>query len=398
MKKIEKILFFFLIFLLPTQLCLHFWPETAFVFGLRIDYLSLKIYLTDVLLFLLFLFWLGRLVCADKERKRLYSFLRKASLFFLLICLNIFFAQEPVVSALAWLNLLKFVFFGFYLFSFGGKKFNQQLSFILLLSLNFFALIGIGQFLIQKTIGGPFYFLGERSFSASTPGIALVNLFGQNFLRAYSTFSHPNSMAGFLVVAALIALKLYLFSLWFLVIPAIGFVLNFSLGATVGLLVTVFLNRKVALPLLFTLMIASFIIPFLLIRFLPLKNQVPEKISVRMELAETALEIFSQRPIFGVGLNNFIKESYRLIPLKNVLNLQPVHNLFLLVFSELGIFGFVLPFLFWIALKKAGFGYGSLALIFVLITGFVDHYWLTLQQNQFLLALLFAKVLQQEKR
>jgi hypothetical protein len=39
--------------------------------------------------------------------------------------------------------------------------------------------------------------LGERYFTISTPGIAKVAMQGKEILRAYGTFSHPNSLAGF---------------------------------------------------------------------------------------------------------------------------------------------------------------------------------------------------------
>jgi len=34
----------------------------------------------------------------------------------------------------------------------------------------------------------------------STPGIALANFFGKEFMRAYSVFPHPNVFAGFLII------------------------------------------------------------------------------------------------------------------------------------------------------------------------------------------------------
>jgi hypothetical protein len=56
------------------------------------------------------------------------------------------------------------------------------------LSVVFFGLIGILQFVFQKTLGGALYLFGERSFNASTPGIALFSFQGKDYLRAYSLF------------------------------------------------------------------------------------------------------------------------------------------------------------------------------------------------------------------
>src|SRR5687767_12118252 len=48
------IFFSFLLFL-PTQLGIHFWPDFSSIFGIRVDYLSPTIYLTDLLVFFLIL-------------------------------------------------------------------------------------------------------------------------------------------------------------------------------------------------------------------------------------------------------------------------------------------------------------------------------------------------------
>src|SRR5438105_4334390 len=53
---------FLLLFLLPTQLGKHFWPEFSFVQGLRIDYLSPTLYVTDMLVGILFVLKFDELI------------------------------------------------------------------------------------------------------------------------------------------------------------------------------------------------------------------------------------------------------------------------------------------------------------------------------------------------
>jgi len=99
----------------------------------------------------------------------------------------------------------------------------------------------------------------------------------------------------------------------------------------------------------------------------------------------------------GVGLGNFIPNlltKNNLYPASPFLYFQPVHNIYLLIASELGIIG-VLAF-FWLittALKQS-LGKRSKALVFALlgvfIIGIVDHYWLTLQQTRLLFAALLG--------
>ena len=110
--------------------------------------------------------------------------------------------------------------------------------------------------------------------------------------------------------------------------------------------------------------------------FMKFNLSVPE-FSERISLINTAKEIILRNPLLGNGLGTFV--------FSNSL-MQPVHNIFLLVFSETGIFGFLI--LCWLLLR--GLKKILYVFIFVLITGFFDHYWLTLQQNMLLLALVYG--------
>ena len=65
--------------------------------------------------------------------------------------------------------------------------------------------------------------------------------------------------------------------------------------------------------------------------------------------------------------------------------------IFLIIFSETGILGMLLfYFLLTKLLRKSFSKYILMALFFVLITGFFDHYWFTLQQNELVLSILLG--------
>ena len=340
LKRIERFLFYSLIILLPTQLAYHFWPDWSFIFGIRVDYLAPAIYLTDVLVVLL-------LVISRTKIKFSY-FLAFSFLAFL----NIYFSISPWVSFFKWLKILELVFFACYIHNskdlFRRKIFIKVLGF----SLTSISVIGIAQFLLGGTLGGPLYFLGERSFNIETPGIALQNIFGREFLRAYSIFSHPNSLAGYLFVSIMVFFPMLKQNKLLLPVFLIAFLLTFSLSAFLG---------------------ATFGLPLFFMKF---NLSVPE-FSERISLINTAKEIILRNPLLGNGLGTFV--------FSNSL-MQPVHNIFLLVFSETGIFGFLI--LCWLLLR--GLKKIIYVFIFVLITGFFDHYWLTLQQNMLLLALVYG--------
>ncbi|MGB6838728.1 MAG: hypothetical protein WBE27_00400, partial [Microgenomates group bacterium] len=204
MDRFIKVVFQLFIFFLPTQLGRHFWPDWSYIYGIKIDYLSPTIYFTDILLFLILLLWILRK--KSRKRKKLLGSTALLVALFVFLIANIYFAQYPVVAILKWLKIAELVFI--ILFVLKEEKFNIKEWVIkpLSISLVLFSSIAFVQILSQRTIGGPLFLLGERSFTSATPGIAKFNLLGQEYMRPYSTFPHPNAMAGFMAVSLFILL------------------------------------------------------------------------------------------------------------------------------------------------------------------------------------------------
>jgi len=356
MVKLEKGLLFLLILLLPSQLAYHFWPSWSLIHGIRVDYLSPTLYLTDIIIIGLFLI----------SRLRI----RVPLSVIIFVVLNTLNSALPLLAIYKWLRLLEY----FWLFKYLVSQKNRLLNLVpWTLSLAVLWTSGLAwvQFLLQRSVGGPLYWLGERTFSISTPGIAKIAIgywplaIGQ-VLRPYATLPHPNALAGWLLVAGLVVGR------WPLVISLITIPLTFS--RSVILLLPALLWRK---SKLFTLLL--FVISFVL--FAKLGN--PASFSERAVLNQKAIQTIKRFPIFGVGLGNFIYH----VPVIR----QPVHNIYLLAASELGlpalfVIGyFVIKNLFQISNFKF-----QIALAVVLATGAVDHYWLTLHQNSLLLVILLA--------
>src|ERR1035437_3777462 len=72
--KIAYSLFYLLVLFLPTQFGKHFWPNFSFVFGLRLDYLSPTIYLTDVFIVLIFILYFPKIITRKINKKYLIAF------------------------------------------------------------------------------------------------------------------------------------------------------------------------------------------------------------------------------------------------------------------------------------------------------------------------------------
>ena len=64
----EDFFFVLLIFLIPSQLAYHFWPNWAFVGGVRVDYFAPTIYLTDILIVVILALFVLRTVITNGVR------------------------------------------------------------------------------------------------------------------------------------------------------------------------------------------------------------------------------------------------------------------------------------------------------------------------------------------
>ncbi|MFH0943329.1 MAG: O-antigen ligase family protein, partial [Candidatus Beckwithbacteria bacterium] len=111
--------------------------------------------------------------------------------------------------------------------------------------------------------------------------------------------------------------------------------------------------------------------------------------SRRSQLAAISVKMISKRPLTGVGLNNFtaVMDQYGYVP-GAVRFLQPVHNLFLLIFAETGLIGLAgFVYLFF----KSPFWRSQVGPYWIILfLGLFDHYFFTLQQGLLLLTICLA--------
>jgi O-antigen ligase len=276
------------------------------------------------------------------------------------------------------------------------------------------------QYLNQGSIGGIFYLFGERTFNAQTPGIANASINGQLFLRPYATFSHPNVLAGFLVIAMLYLFLFFKNKLYLLVGIVLGTLSLFlTLSRTAIFLWAIslfvlfgssfvkkyknrFSNRKVLVgaAIILVLIVSAYLVsqntPF--IQRFSLTKLSDESLVQRQELITQSFLMIEKNPVFGVGINNFFNNlEFSNAQLQTSL-VQPVHNIFLLVLSETGIVGFgFFVWLFYAAINRIVFSastkekkYLILLILSVIFLGFFDHYFLTIQQGQILLSIIFG--------
>lgn len=405
LQSIYKNLFYLIVFLIPTQLAYHFWPDYSFVYGLRIDYLSVAVYLTDILIFVYIIFFFIKnkkeIIFSKKNTLRLLTFI-------LFVVLNIIYSKQKELSFFKWIKIFELLLFAF---AVSKDKFliKSRISKTFCYSAIFFGIIGLAQIIRSSTLGGILYYFGERSFTSVTPGISLLNIFNYSLLKPYSTFSHPNSLAGYMLVVFIFLLSFrvnnnkdkYLKYFTFFIIFSL---LVFSYSKTVlftlfVILLISFFKHLVKLQrikfITYLVIFISVLLPIISVSLLKYKNNFSDNITERLLLSKISGQMLTANPVFGVGLNNFISS----IPPLNVLRvpfwlLQPVHNIFLLFTVETGLVGMGIIFVYFnkyiiylIQNNKRSYLYILLA---VFITGFFDHYWFTLQQNMILIFLFLG--------
>lgn len=393
-------LFLFLL-LLPTQLGKHFFMDFSYLSGSRIDYLAPTLYATDILVFALVLLNIKTVVRFFQNKLILLGIT--------LLLVNVYFSLSPVISLIKFVKIVELCA----VFSIiKARKIHPGLfmAVITLGTIGEFVLVVL-QFVSKHSLQGIFYWFGERYFTLSTPDIAKMSLQGIEFLRPYGTFSHPNSMGGFYLLLYTLVLvdkrlsPYFLRKILFLTLASLLILFSFSKIVIVMFfiinIIYLFIQKKKWCKLCLAARLIALIALSAL--FLSAKGDVLT-VDKRITLVSNSFSIIASRPLTGTGLGAYLIAQHE-FPIKyNYVFLQPVHNIFLLFFSELGIIiggivGYIgLRFLkervvFKISkkgLRRILNHAGVLCLLVIGVTGFFDHYWLTLQQNMLLIPVVLA--------
>ncbi len=366
---------FFWILLLPTQLSKFFWPEWANYGGINIDFLAPVFYVQD---FILSALLIGNLKLflfkVNKLNKKLVGF----GLVYVL--LNIVIAIRPEVAIFRWLSALKFVFIGWLVGE--NKDFVVEKIKIIIpfwIFMEFF--LSLYQVVLGMSWGGLFYWLGERKINYLSPNMALMSFWDETYLRAYGTFSHPNVLAAFVAVCLLLYKNKTVFG-W--IVYWVGFFLLLLTGGRVVFLSYLLCSligryKWVNMCLGGCLVVLGFL-------FFKQDGWDVNNYEKRFFLVKQSFAQIQFSPIVGVGFGNNILGLDLNKNIDGIKWLQPVHNFYLLLLSELGLV-FVSALMWQIGKVKL-----NRIMLFVLITGFFDHYWVTAFQTMGMLAVIIPLI------
>jgi len=412
-ERTEKIALFLFLLAIPMQLGRHFWPEWSRVAGIRVDYLSPTLYLVDIFWMIWivskFLIFNSKFLINFKLIK-LNKFLKFENLLFLLlIVVNVVVAENRGVAVYRWVRIIQWLISLKILIA-EKEKVKEYLKTILPIWVITESLLGLAQILNGGSIGGIWYWIGERRFSFSSIGIAQMSLFGEGLLRAYGSFSHPNSLAGFLLIIWIYWQKnkvkninywivywmailgiLISGSRWVWGITFIIFNLKFLIFKN-KLRVKDILGRCLVMVGLASVVLGMISANYRLSDFFA--GWDSDSLNKRKTLFVAGIKMVKENPLLGIGAGNFVAKLPQFQTGNSFFWLQPVHNIFLLAWVEVGILGIMAigyklaKYLKYSKLIKNKKNWVILGLF--ILTGMVDHYWLTLPQNSWLLAVILG--------
>jgi hypothetical protein len=382
-------------FLLPWQTRMILRPGE--LNGGYIEYLTISIYLSDFLL--IFALSTGFVLYSykkaenrqDKEKKifggqPVWLILAGLEIF---VFISIFFAEYKLLAIYRYTVLL--LGFGLFWLLTEIKYDKLKLLYFFLAGAFFQSLLAIWQFINQASFSNKY--LGISGHDPADLGTSVVEAMGnigfwERWLRAYGGLDHPNILGGFLVFSIIICLYLILFKnlqtfkgrMGLLTLyVVIGFLFtavffSFSRSAWLSLFFSLFSilfffvykkDWESLLSLVKPILVGFFIFILLAIAYkniflarIKSENRLEKNSNIeRLVSLKRGKEIAKDNIFTGTGVGNYVLALKEKEPDKPAWFFQPAHNSFLLIMSEIGIFGaisFIVLF-FYLMIKKLSF-------------------------------------------
>jgi O-antigen ligase len=373
--------------------------SNPFVDGVIVNYLVPTVFLLDLgVILLLFSIIIQKGI---KLKSKGLSFLKIFIIFGIFLLLQSIL-KNSFISLLNSLRLLLYLF-TFYNLGISIKKLltNRMLVYLLIVSLLLVisqGLIALLQFSGGTSLG--LTFLGESKVVSGMRGSSFLNLNGSLYLRGYGTFPHPNVFGGWLIFNILLGWYLFnnmkkkrdysiiLMGLSSLVLvftfSRISFLVTLIIG--VVFIIKVFISSK-------SLKLFSFT-GLLFERVLNLFTGGDTSWGDRVGLMKSSFHVIKENLFTGVGLGKFVANMKDTVPRSEngILILQPVHNIFLLIISEIGVVGFPLfcsLVYFFIKRRKWSLRF-VMGLVSLFVVGMFDHYLISLPQGLVIFLLIMV--------
>ncbi len=362
--KLNKYLLYTFVFLLPWH-TIYILREVFY--GLeKWQYGTIGIYTSDIILIL----WIFLSIYLYKDKILTFVIKKQKFIFIALLIsvwsfLSIFWATDKILAfyfALK-ISLALDLFFLIQIVPTNLRK----LSLFFVSSVFVQSLLGLYQVITQQSFSQKF--LGLQFHDIWQGGTAIINSDGERWLRMYGGAPHPNIFGGTLFIALLICIYLYLtthknifqkiFLLFSTALFTTGILLTFSRTIWIVSLISLFAIvlfiykskvhkiKNIIVPLVLLFLIAFILIITYQNIFFSRTTQNTtlshNSITDRTLYIKQSLSLIKENALFGVGSNNYTNTLFQTISNpKEIWYYQPVHNVYLLILSELGLIGFFL--------------------------------------------------------
>ncbi|KUK76800.1 MAG: Uncharacterized protein XD93_0711 [candidate division WS6 bacterium 34_10] len=370
-----------------------------FVNGVIVNYLIPTISILDLGVFLLLLSFIFG-IKINLEWKG-FSFLKIFVLFAIYLVIQSIY-NSSALGLFNSIRLLLYIFTFYSLYKQKGKLFKgRYLYYLLSISIAlvlFQGVLSLFQFNGGTSLG--LSFLGESNVVSGMAGSSFIELNNSLYLRGYGTFPHPNVLGGWLIFNILLGWFLHekfnkdrkgkIISILLMILSSLSLGLTFSRISLLACLIiwVAFLSKQLLKSKGKTFMF----IGLLSERVLNLFGGGDSSWSDRLDLIRASLNIIKENILMGVGIGEFTSNMGDSVPRSSngILLLQPVHNIFLLIISEIGLIGFGLySTLFYFFFKDRKFNLRLvISLVTLFIIGMFDHYLFSLPQGLVLFFLI----------
>lgn len=385
------------------------------------EYGTISLYGVDILFLIVFIFFL---VCYEGEEtllrfrgaiKKLSSIGFTLIAFLIISFLSIYWASNKEVAIASFIRVAEGAGLFWIIWKMAWKK---QAMIAWISSAVVQSIFAIWQMIVQYIPANKW--LGLAAQDPSVLGTPVIETAVLRSLRAFGSFSHPNILGGFLVLGLVFLFYSYVAHArgrgcassisknWQLalivasiIVITTGLCLSFSRSAWLALVLAVIglfifhknraqVARYALLILIPAIVFTAFVPDLVTSRFLGQDRveviSTTERSSQYVESFKLVKDYFLQ----GAGIGNYTDAVYNEVDSsKEPWEYQPVHNSFLLILTEIGVFGLLVftVFLYYlmriIRQKKSPFALAIMISIIVLLL--FDHYLWSLHAGTFIL-------------
>jgi len=412
--KLEKIIYYLtllFLFLIPWQTRWRYFHGE--LNGGYWEYGTFSLYATELLLWLIvllyayFLFFKKRYIreVFNTERiKKNYKYAIVLLLFIFLNIVNIFISLDSDISYQHFIRLLSAICIGVIILNVFFIKKDRIIAITVFWSSGIIqGLMSIWQFLSQKVYGSSL--LGMSSQDPSDFGVGVIEYIDERWMRAYGSLTGPNPLGSYLVVLFFIGMFLYLnttkqkYKKMLLIgqlIILTGVILSFSRAAwlaviigSVALIGILLLKRKenkellkqtlsqMAMYIILSLLLIIALAPIFTARFTFTNYLEHVSITERKLQIQQSSKTIDKNLSLGTGAGTYTLSAYYTNPNFESWYYQPVHNSFLLMIAETGIFISIIIFLLYAWIVKIVWYHNRLfipVLLALLIVAFFEHW------------------------